>query len=194
MRSTWSCFALTHPSQWRHMPPPIPGGTTTTEFWAKPNQKPIVCSARWSFEVQPPNHLEYRTTCAPPHPRHVSCQSSTTPTTWPALPRPHANACPRCQPPHLVTWRLWSHGLSPCTRPSPLSVHRQEPAWPSPLPLTIVHVLHTYTPQADTWMHTHIVTPRLVHDSTPNATRWQPFIINLNHKGQINHVFVDINA
>jgi hypothetical protein len=35
------------------------------------------------------------------------------------------------------------------TRPSPLSVHQHEPAWPSPQPSTTDPVLHTCTPQVD---------------------------------------------
>jgi hypothetical protein len=49
----------------------------------------------------------------PPRPGHVSCQSSTTPATWPAPSCPRASACPRCQPPRLVTWLLRSVRQNP---------------------------------------------------------------------------------
>jgi hypothetical protein len=44
----------------------------------------------------------------PPCLGHVSHQSSTTPTTRSALPRPRSSVCPRCQPLRLVTWLLRS--------------------------------------------------------------------------------------
>jgi hypothetical protein len=54
-----------------------------------------------------------KTTSIAPHlrtpcPGHVSRQSSTAPATRFSLPRPRVSACPRCQPPRLVTRLLWS--------------------------------------------------------------------------------------
>jgi hypothetical protein len=46
----------------------------------------------------------------PPCPGQVSRQSSIAPTTWTAPPHTCATACPRCQPPRLVTRLLRSIG------------------------------------------------------------------------------------
>jgi hypothetical protein len=47
--------------------------------------------------------------CAhPPRPEHMSCHFSTMLATRPAPPCPDTSACPRCQPPWLVTQRLRS--------------------------------------------------------------------------------------
>jgi hypothetical protein len=63
--------------------------------------------------------------------------------------------------------------------PSPLPVYRHELTWPSSS--TIVPVLHTCTPQADQdGCTTHNLTPRSVHDSTRDTTRWQSLITNPN--------------
>jgi hypothetical protein len=72
--------------------------------------------------------------------------------------------------------------------PSPLPVYRHELTWPPSS--TIVPVLHTCTPQADQdGCTTHNLTPRSVHDSTRDTTRWQSLITNPNQYGQFNLVF-----
>lgn len=86
-------------------------------------------------------------TC-PPHPGHMSHRSTTTPTTWSALPYHCACKCPQVLPTmanHMTYQVPWSRLI---THPSPLSVHRHKPAWLSPSPSTTIFELHTYTPQA----------------------------------------------
>jgi hypothetical protein len=98
---------------------------------------------------------------------HVSRQSSIALAKRPALPRPHASACPRCHLPRLITPMTLVPRSSPSARPSPLLIHQHDLAWPSPSSLTTVPVLHTCTPQADRHgCTTHNLTPHSVHDTT----------------------------
>jgi hypothetical protein len=86
---------------------------TTDSHWLqhcrvlRPNSaKPTICKLG-GFDAQTVvSHRDRR----PTRPRHVSHQSSTTPAIQPAPPCPRASACPRCQPPRLVSG--WSLGCS----------------------------------------------------------------------------------
>ena len=62
---------------------------------------------------------EHRTSCTSSTTRRVSRQSSTTLATRSTPPRPCASACPKCQPPQLVTWLLWTVSQYPA-----LALHR----------------------------------------------------------------------
>jgi hypothetical protein len=87
--------------------PPLPS------FEALNSAKPTIRSAGWFWG---PNHQtcrEHRTSCTSSTIRRMSRQSSTTPATRSTLPRPRTSACPRCQPPRLVTWLLWCVSQDP---------------------------------------------------------------------------------
>jgi hypothetical protein len=117
--STRSCFALTHPPLWHHVPTPIPSRTVIVEFWGLNSAKPTIHSPRWFLEAQPPNRWEYRTACVSPHPGHLSHHSLTASASQPTPPRRCASVCPRCQPPWWVTRLLW------CTNQDPsIILHR----------------------------------------------------------------------
>jgi hypothetical protein len=60
------------------------------------------------FEAQPPSRYEYCTAHTSPTSWTRFHQSSTAPATRPTLPCPRASACPRCQPPWLITQLLRS--------------------------------------------------------------------------------------
>jgi hypothetical protein len=105
---TRSCFALTHPPWSRHVPPLVPSRTATAEFWGPNSAKPVIRSAGWFRGTNHQTCHEHRTSCTSSTIRHVSHRSSNTPATQSTPPRPRASACPRCQPPRLVTWLLWS--------------------------------------------------------------------------------------
>jgi hypothetical protein len=66
--------------------------------------------------------------------RRVSRQSSTTPTTRSTPPCPRASACPRCQPPRLVTRLLRSVSQVPA-----LALHRSRSISTSPHDLHLSH-------------------------------------------------------
>jgi hypothetical protein len=74
-------------------------------FETKPSRKPDVHSSGWFWgSTTKLSWVSHRVRV--PHIMDMSRQSSTTPTTWSALPHPLASACPRCQPPRLVTQLL----------------------------------------------------------------------------------------
>jgi hypothetical protein len=104
---------LTHPPRSRSVPPPVPSGTATAEFWVPNSAKPGICSAGWFWG---PNH---QTSCTSSTIRRVSRQSSTTLATRSTPPRPRTSVCLRCQPPRLVTWLLWTVSQDPA-----LALHR----------------------------------------------------------------------
>jgi hypothetical protein len=105
-RSTWSCFASTHPSRWCHVSSQVPVETTPLSFEAQTQWNPPFV-ALGGFEAQPPwvayliaSPMSY-TRVLPVH----DCVSNMILST-----RPHVGMCPRCQPSRLVTWILWSLG------------------------------------------------------------------------------------
>jgi hypothetical protein len=65
------------------------------------NPSSVVWGGFSRFHHQTPVSIAPR--AHPTHPTQVP-QCLTAPTTWPTPPHPHASACPRCQPPRLVTW------------------------------------------------------------------------------------------
>jgi hypothetical protein len=88
---------------------------------------------------------------------------------------------------HLASLVPWSR---PIACPSLLLAHWHNLTKSSPLPSTIVLVLHTCTTQADrhgcTTQARTLVSPRLTPKHYPC---WQSLIINPNHKRQVNLVF-----
>jgi hypothetical protein len=94
---------------------------------------------------------------------------------------------PKCQPPQLVTRWLRSLGPSPGVHPSPLWVHRHEPAWPLPPPSTTVSELHTCTPQAERHVAHPKLTLRLVQRFKPKCQH----IDNHSSKHRTTWVHID---
>jgi hypothetical protein len=127
-------FALTHPSVWCHVPPSIPIGTATAEFWGPNSAKPTIRSVGWFWGANHQTCREYCTACASSTTRRVSRQSSTVPATR-STPPCHASSCPKCQPPRLVTRLLRSvsqdsmlvlhHSRSISTSPHDLHLNRR---------------------------------------------------------------------
>jgi hypothetical protein len=135
--STWNFFALMHPSVWYHVPPPVPSRTAAAKLDAQTQQKPAIRSARWSWGsttkplwVSQWVHGLQDQTCVPLFLDHAgntihSTMSSREFVSQVAATMAGHSTAPVCQP-------------RPSTRPSPLLVHQQEPAWPSPQPSTTV--------------------------------------------------------
>jgi hypothetical protein len=102
-----------------HVPPPVPSRTASAESWGPNLAKPTIRSVGCFWG---PNHQtcrEHRSLCTSSTTRRVSRQSLTMSATRSTPPRPRARACPRCQPPRLVTRLLWSVSQDPT-----LALHR----------------------------------------------------------------------
>jgi hypothetical protein len=146
-RSTKRCFAWTHlhddaTCRLQFSPEPAPPSWGPNS--ANLPSETLVVFLRLNYQTAASSTLHVH----PPRPRHVSRQSSIAPTTRSAPPRHRVSAYPMCQPPRLVTWRLWSLGqvlTLVLLHPRPM----YEPAWFSPSSSTTIFVLHSYTRQAD---------------------------------------------
>jgi hypothetical protein len=138
MHSSWSCFASTHPSWWRHMPPMILVGIATAEFWGPTRWKPIIRSARWFWGSTTKSSWVAHHVCIP----QILDMCIASP--WPC--RRHDLFCHVLASVHVPSV---SHYGCPNARPSPLPVHQHKPAWPSPSSSVTVPMLHTCTPQVE---------------------------------------------
>jgi hypothetical protein len=171
-----------HPPRSCRVPPSIPSGTASAEFWGPNSAKPAIRSAGWFWD---PNHQtcrEHCTSCTSFTIRRVSRQSSTMPATRSTPPRLRTSVSQVLATTvgHLAALIRQSR---PSTRPSPLPVHQHEPVWPSPQPSTTVPVLLTCTPQVDRHGCTSIIShsgqstdyPRVLpidnHSSSTRTTR-----------------------
>jgi hypothetical protein len=155
MRFAQSCFALTHPSLWCHVSPPVPSRTTTTEFWGPNSAKLII--RRVILRPKPPNPLWVLH-----HVRVLHDQTRVSPFLDHADNTVHFTMS-SCECVSQVSATTDSHPAAPDRQPrpknhpSPLPVHQHKPAWPSPQPSTTNSVLHTYTPQANRHGCTYII-------------------------------------
>jgi hypothetical protein len=188
--STRSCFALTHPSRRRHVPPLVPSGTIAAEFWGSNLTKTAIHSAGWFLGSTTTGSLRnHRSRVLRPKLNKIVIRSagwfwgSTTKSPWVShrVRVPHVlDMCPPVLDHAATRPALPCRHASTCLRCEPPRLVTRRLRSLSQVP---VFVLHRYGRSARTRMTFTFVIVSILRTYTPQSNRYGCTYI-ISHSGQ----------